>query len=49
VATDCGDDGGGGAMQEALSSDGDMCVYRQTSKQSRRRKSDQVERMKRGA
>ena len=35
-------------MHKVLSSDEDLCVCRQTSKQPRRRKSDLMERMKRG-
>jgi hypothetical protein len=35
-------------MYEVLRSDYDLCVCRQISKQPRRRKSDQMERMKRG-
>jgi hypothetical protein len=37
-----------GAMHEVLGSDYDLCVCRQTSKQPSRRKSDRMERMKRG-
>jgi len=45
---DYGDDDFTGAMHEALSSDEELCVCRQISKQARRIKSDQIERMKRG-
>jgi hypothetical protein len=51
VVTDGGDgsdDDSGDAMHEVLRSDYDLCVCRQTSKQPSRRKSDQMERMKRG-
>jgi len=45
---DYGDDDSGGAMYEVLSSDEELCVCRQTAKQARRIKNDQIERMKRG-